>query len=194
MSASRFVFIVEGKTEKESLRAFLANCLSWRGVAGVGIKILGKDSASKVFHEGPKLAGELLNAKDGESILAVYTLLDIFNAGIFPETGMSIEDRVAWGRDSMQQRFLHPRYRHYFAVHELEAWLLADTANLPAKMRADLRQHQAHPEQVNDKTSPSNLISASHLRQFNRKYSKPVHGRPLSGIAGRHDCRSYSSP
>jgi hypothetical protein len=50
---------------------------------------------------------------------------------IFPE-GLSASRRYEWGTDKIERDVGHRKFRMFFAVHEIEAWILSQPAILPA--------------------------------------------------------------
>jgi hypothetical protein len=173
----RFVFIVEGKTEMVSLQQFFERFLLGRGISGIRVDFRNRKTASAVFREAPQFACDLIGAPDSADIVAVYSLMDLFNAGIFPRKGMNVEERCDWATSDMHARYSDPRYRHFFAVFETEAWLLSDPDCFTDAMRNDLKSLKARPETVNDISGPADRIGDSYLKRHNRKYIKPEQGR-----------------
>jgi hypothetical protein len=60
----------------------------------------------------------------------------------------------------MQAQVNHPKYRHFFVIHELETWLLSDTSVLNRSVHEELAKKLKNkaPETVNDKKPPAKLL------------------------------------
>jgi len=175
----RFVVLVEGKTEKKSLKSFLKKWLDVNGLAGVGIDIFSHRSASTLFSDAPSRARDLLAAPDGKDIIAVFSLIDLYGAGIYPSDRTTVADRYEWGKREMESRADNVRYRHFFAVHETEAWLFSQPECLPTKVARSLLRHSGAPEQVNFDHPPSDLLRRQYLKHVKRGYGKTTDGPSL---------------
>lgn len=178
----RLVFLVEGKTEKESLKAFFGKWLEVNKISGVGIDVISLRNASRLFADGPDRARDLLSAPDGNDIIAVFSLMDLYGAGIYPDDKQSVEERYQWGKQEMESRFTSPKYKHFFAVHETEAWLLSQPGNFPVSVRRHLQKHANQPEKVNFDHPPAKVIGEQYLSHCPRGYGKTTDGRKLFGM------------
>ena len=168
----RFVFLVEGKTEKESLKAFFHRWLEVNGIAGVGIEVFSHRNASRLFQEAPTRAHDLLAAPDGKDIIAVFSLMDLYGAGIYPDNEQTVEERYGWGKQEMEGRFPSPKYKHFFAVHETEAWLLSQPKRFPAGVGKSLQKYAKEPEKVNFDQPPAQRIGEQYIKEIGRGYGK----------------------
>jgi hypothetical protein len=100
-----------------------------------------------------------------------------------------VKERYKFGRDYMVERVgkyfkteglpddLAAKYRHYFAVHETEAWLISHPGSFPIDIRNSLRT-QKPPEQINLKTPPATLLNELYLKSL----SKGIRKLPLQRI------------
>lgn len=168
----RFVFLVEGKTEKESLKAFFHRWLEDNGCSGIGIDIFSHRNASRLFAEAPTRAADLLNGPYGNDIIAVFSLMDLYGAGIYPDDMQTVEERYEWGKREMEGRFPSSKYKHFFAVHETEAWLLSQPNHFPAGVKEGLRKHAKAPEKVNFDQPPAQRIGEQYIKHVGRGYGK----------------------
>lgn len=89
-----------------------------------------------------------LSGPAGADIIAAIGLLDLYGPTFYPPGVLSADDRVAWARKTLESRVANPRFRQHFAVHELEAWLLADPMVLPREVRTGLPGKCTQPETV----------------------------------------------
>jgi hypothetical protein len=73
----------------------------------------------------------------------------------------------------------HSRFRQHFAVHELEAWLLAAPTVLPADVAKALPGKCAWPESVNFDEPPAKLLERLYRAKLKRSYKKITDGADL---------------
>lgn len=87
--------------------------------------------------------------------------------------------RVAWGRKHFETEVGHDRFRDHFAVHEVEAWLLAAPDRLPAAVAKALPGRKDQPEQINSDDPPGMLLARLYREKLREGYKKTLHGRNL---------------
>jgi hypothetical protein len=115
-------------------------------------------------------------------VIAGIGLLDLYgldSALNFPAGIVSAQQRWDWGKQVLEAWVGHPNFRQYFAVHEIEAWLLADKDIFPTKVRRDLTTGSNAPEQVNFDNPPAQLVSRAYRDRLGRRYQKAVDGPSL---------------
>jgi hypothetical protein len=64
----------------------------------------------------------------------------------------------------------------FFAVHEVEAWLLARPELFPPAVASKILGRVQHPETVNFDTPPAKLLNALYNQALKRDYNKVVFG------------------
>ena len=79
----------------------------------------------------------------------------------------------------MQQRVNDPRYRHHFAIHEVEAWILSQPELLPPAVAKKLPGKVAQPETVNFNEPPAKLLDRLYNEVLRKDYKKVVEGIKL---------------
>ncbi len=88
----------------------------------------------------------------------------------------SVADKVRKARliirDFVAKEF-QDRFRQYFAVHEIEAWLLAYPDRWPPEVRAQIQKRP--PEQVNFNEPPAKFLK----RVLGGRYKKTVHAKNI---------------
>jgi len=107
-------------------------------------------------------------------IIAVIALLDLYGPTIYPSDKRTAADRVKWGVEYLSQKVNHPGFRMYFAVHELEAWILGHPQVLPSQIVAKLPNRQ--PETINFDRPPSVLLDSVFHSRGGTGYRKTTHG------------------
>ena len=130
----RFVLFVEGHTEK-ALPSFLKRWLDPRLSQPVGIKPVRFDGWRELVDDVAKKAQMHLTMPGHEDIIAVVSMLDLYGPTIYPAAATSALEREQWGRAYVQGKVGHAKFRHFFAVHEIEAWLLSQPSIFPAEVR-----------------------------------------------------------
>ncbi|BDI33280.1 hypothetical protein CCAX7_53310 [Capsulimonas corticalis] len=177
----KFIVFVEGYTEEAILGDFLGRCMKAHFPEGksVGIKTVRFDGWAAIHRDVAKHAKLYLNGPDREKIVAVISLIDLYGPTIYPAEKQSIVDRHAWGVKHMQEKVNDPRYRHFFAVHETEAWLLSDPAIFPPKAHDALKPLRNRPETVNNDEPPAKRLETIYRSKLNRSYDKVTDGKNL---------------
>src|SRR5437879_3271947 len=67
----------------------------------------------------------------------------------------------------------------FFAVHELEAWILSQPQLLPPTVRNALPGKATEPESINFKEPPAKLFDRLYRSGTGRDYKKLVYGKAL---------------
>jgi hypothetical protein len=74
-----------------------------------------------------------------------------------------------------------PNFFHFFAVHEVEAWLLSQPDIFPLKVKKAFPKKINNPETVNFDEPPAKLLKRLYSLQLRRSYKKVVNGKELFG-------------
>ncbi len=88
----------------------------------------------------------------------------------------TVTDKVSAARDDISGLVGKPyrdRFRQHFAVHEVEAWLLAYPNEWPAEVRSQMTKRP--PEQVNFDEPPAKFLK----RILGGRYKKTTHAKNL---------------
>jgi len=67
----------------------------------------------------------------------------------------------------------------FFAVHELEAWLLSDLEIFPKNIRKRLSKLKKDPEEVNFNEPPAKLLEKIYRSVTGKNYKKVTYGKQL---------------
>lgn len=173
----KFVLFVEGHTERLAVPQFLKRWLDPRLARPVGIKPVRFEGWKEYVKDIPKKVALNLSGKTGADVVACIGLLDLYGPTFYPERMADAATRLAWAKDDLEKRVGNPRFRQYFAVHELEAWLLAAPAVLPRELRSLLPK--SPPETVNFREPPARLLDRLYLSRLDRRYRKTTDGTNL---------------
>ncbi len=175
----KFILLVEGHTEHNAVPAFLKRWLDARLQQPVGIK-------SVLFEGWRELAADMrqkahmhLNGSNCRDVIAVIALLDLYGPTFYPRNTESAADRYAWGKEHFERLVGHEKFRHFFAVHETEAWLLSDPNVFPKEIRDRLHDRVNRPETVNFNEPPAVLLDSLYRQATNKSYKKVVYGKQL---------------
>jgi len=112
-------------------------------------------------------------------VLGVVALLDLYGPTFYPPSQTDATSRRDWGRSHLQSMLQDPRYRPHFAVHEVEAWILAQPELLDSKVRKKLPGNAEAPETVNFNEPPAKLLDRLYNEVFRKNYKKVVEGTKL---------------
>jgi hypothetical protein len=173
----KFIFLLEGKTERIGLPAFLQKWLDPKLNQPVGIRTRNMGGCGEFIQDSVSRANkELADPKNGD-LIAVIGLLDLYGPQKFyPLHVETVEDRQNWGKHYFEDRVNDPRFRMYFAVHELEAWLLSRPDLFPREISRKFPDKIKHPENVNFDTPPGKLLDSLYYQNVKRHYNKVVDG------------------
>jgi len=127
----KFVLFVEGHTERLAVPQLLKRWLDPRLGRPVGIKVSRFEGWSEYEHDIQKKVELNLSGKSGSDVIAGIGLLDLYGPTIYPDKLGDVASRLAWAKDHFERLTGHARFHQHFAVHELEAWLLAEPTVLP---------------------------------------------------------------
>lgn len=175
----KFVLFVEGHTENKALPQFLKKWLDSRLAQPVGVQTVRFEGWSQFVKDAPQKARMHLNGPAKDGIIAVIALLDLYGPTFYPKDIMDCEARFAWAKQHMEERVDNPRFFQFFAVHEVEAWLLSDPKIFPAEVKNAFPQKIQYPEKINFDEPPAKLLERLYSQHTRRSYKKVTHGREL---------------
>lgn len=175
----KFVLFVEGHTERKALPEFLKRWLDARLPQRVGIKVVRFEGWRDYREEIAKKVELNLGGKVGADVIAGIGLLDLYGPTIYPPDKTAATERYEWAKDWFERKVNHPRFRQHFAVHETEAWLLAEPRILPGAVEKSLPGKCARPEAVNFNEPPAKLLERLYKEKLGRPYKKLIDGANL---------------
>ncbi|MBI2302203.1 MAG: DUF4276 family protein [Armatimonadetes bacterium] len=179
---SYFVVVAEGGTERRVLGPLLQRWLATRFASAPGVKVHSASGLGKHQKLREQLARLTPDAPGANEVIAVISLLDLHGCGLtFPPSYWSLKQRIRWATRRIETGADAPRFHHCFAVHEVEAWLLAQPEVFPAEVRRRLRKLAVNPEEVDDLDPPAARISEAYRGALNRAYEKVRDGARLFG-------------
>jgi hypothetical protein len=175
----KFILFVEGHTERLVLPSFLKRWLDPRLKAPVGIRPV-RFEGWPDYEKGiaTKVALNVPTRPDAD-VIAGIGLLDLYGPTFYPPDVVEAAARRDWAKRHLEAKVNHTRFRQHFAVHELEAWLLANPAILPADVRGALAAKSADPEKVDFDEPPSKLLQDLYWGKLKQHYKKITEGQEL---------------
>jgi hypothetical protein len=177
----RFVLFVEGYTEDKALPQFLKKWLDPRLTTPIGIRTVRFDGWSELLKDAPLKARMHLNGPTKEDIVAVISLLDLYGPTFYPNGLTEREERYDWAKKHIETMVDQPRFFQFFAVHEVEAWLLSQPDIFPFKVKKAFPSKIQNPETVNFDEPPAKLLDRLYNLHISRSYKKVVNGKELFG-------------
>jgi hypothetical protein len=170
----KFILFCEGDTERKALPNFLKRWLDPRLGKPIGIKPVGFAGWPELVKDAPTKARLHLNNND---VIAVISLLDLYGPTFYPNHLTSAEERYNWAKQEIETRVGLEKFRQYFAVHEVEAWLLSKPEIFPAAVTNGFPEKVENPETVNFDTPPAKLLTRLFKKESKRTYKKVTHGK-----------------
>ncbi|MEI7849161.1 MAG: DUF4276 family protein [Chloroflexota bacterium] len=172
----KFVLFVEGYTEKKAIAVFLKRWLDPRLNKPVGLQTVRFDGWAEMVKDLPNKTRRHLEGPGQEQIIAVVALLDLYGPTIYPGHLTGSEERYKWAVQELTQKVDQDRFRMYFAVHEVEAWLLSHPEMFPREIVNKFPGRTEHPETVNFNTPPAKLLDDLYHQYLKRDYNKVTNG------------------
>lgn len=172
----KFLLFCEGKTEREALPMFLKRWLDTRLSKPVGIKPVQFGGWKDLYTDAKKKANLRLREDD---VIAVISLLDLYGPTFYPSHKITAGDRYAWAKKHIEDRVEHEKFHQFFAVHEVEAWLLSEPHLFPNDVSKGFPGRTTNPETVNFDQPPAKLLNRLYREKGRRTYKKVTHGKEL---------------
>ncbi len=146
-----------------------------------GIRTVRFDGWAALLKDAPLKAKMHLNGPAKADLIAVISLLDLYGPTFYLSHLIASDARYARARAYVESQVKHPRFFQFFAVHEVEAWLLSDPRIFPAEVNKSFPAKVAHPETVNFDEPPAKLLDRLYATHTKRSYKKVVNGREFFG-------------
>jgi hypothetical protein len=172
----KFVLFCEGWTEKGALPDFLRRWLNSKLPAKVGVQPVRFNGWAEMVKDSPTKARLHLTKSD---VIAVVALLDLYGPTFYPADRTTVADRFEWAKAHLEKAVDDPRFRQYFAVHDIEAWILSQPDLLPPAVRKKLPGKHVDPETVNFDEPPAYLLNRLYEEATGRTYKKRTYGEEL---------------
>jgi hypothetical protein len=106
-------------------------------------------------------------------------LLDLYGPTFYPSHLTSAQERYEWAVTEIERKVSHPKFRMFFAVHELEAWILSQPQLLPEPVRRALPGRVNAPESIDFEEPPAKLLERLYTSHTGRSYKKRTYGSEL---------------
>ena len=175
----KFILFVEGYTEEKTLPQFIKKWLDPKLSKPVGIKTVRFEGWAELLKDAPQKAKMYLNGPDKDRIIAVLSLLDIYGPTIYPNQVTQSIKRYEWAKKFIEQKVNHPKFYQFFAVHEVETWLLSQPEIFPSKVKLAFPKKIQNPEIVNFNEPPSKMLERIYSQKINKSYKKVLNGKQL---------------
>ncbi|HEX4959700.1 MAG TPA: DUF4276 family protein [Thermoanaerobaculia bacterium] len=173
----RVVLFVEGYTEA-GVRDFLLRWLSLSRIPEgkrVGITPVRFHGWSSYHDEIAEKVRLNLSKND---VIGGIGLLDLYGPP-YPKDKQTVAERYRWAKEELERKVGHSKFLQHFAVHETEAWLLADPKILPREVAEALPARCKQPETVNFEEPPAKLLERLYRAKAPRYYKKRIDGISL---------------
>jgi hypothetical protein len=173
----KFVLFVEGHTEDRSLPSFLKRWLDTRLARPVGIKTVRFEGWAELRREVNRRAHLYFRSPEAADIVAVISLLDLYGPNFYPPYLTTSSEKYDWAKEIIENEVNHSRFRQFFAVHEVEAWLLSQPDIFPPEIRSGFPGRISQPETVNSVEPPAELLKRLYRDRLRKNYKKVVNGK-----------------
>ena len=177
----KFILFVEGYTENKALPQFLKKWLDPQLPNPVGIKTVRFEGWPELVKDAPLKAKMHLCGPDKNEIIAVISLLDLYGSTFYPSKLKESKERYDWAQKNIEDKVNQFKFFQFFAVHEVEAWLLSEPNIFPVGVKRALPKKINHPEMVNFNEPPAKLLERLYPLHVRRSYKKVINGKELFG-------------
>lgn len=171
----KIVLFVEGVTEKKAVPQFLKRWLDSQTTHPVGIQPVRFEGWPELVDDSPKKARMYLSKPD---VIAVVAMLDLYGPQIYPQHVVTASERYDRAKHDLENKVGDKRFFQFFAVHEVEAWLLSDHSVFPRDIGANVARLQ-RPEEVNFEEPPAKLLNRLYKSSTGHSYKKVTQGQQL---------------
>lgn len=175
----KFILFVEGYTENKALPQFLKKWLDPLLPSPVGIKTVRFEGWPELVKDAPRKAKMHLESPNKNEIIAVISLLDLYGPTFYPNELKESKERYDWAKKDIEEKVNQPKFFQFFAVHEIEAWLLSEPNIFPIGIRRAFPPKIHNPEKVNFSEPPGKLLERLYPLHVGRSYKKVVNGKEL---------------
>lgn len=172
----QFILFVEGHTENKAIPSFLKRWLDRQLSKHVGIKSVRFEGWPELVKDSPTKANLYLSQ---DSVIAVIALLDLYGPTIYPDNENTAAKRYQWAKRHLEEKVNQTNFFQFFAVHEVEAWLLSDPSIFPNSIKPSVQKIAQFPETINNTMPPAKRLNDIYSRQIKRRYKKVVYGKDL---------------
>lgn len=172
----KFVLFCEGWTEKGALPEFLRRWLNSKLPEKVGVQPVRFNGWAEMVKDSPIKARLHLSNPD---VIAVVALLDLYGPTFYPARLTAVAEKYEWAKTDLEKKANHPCFHQFFAVHDLEAWILSQPEALPSAVRKKLPGNHVKPETINFDKPPAYLLKQLYEEATGRTYKKRTYGEDL---------------
>ncbi len=172
----KFILFVEGHTENMAIPSFLKRWLDPQLSKPVGINAVRFEGWSEMVKDSPTKANLYLSQDD---VIAVVALLDLYGPTIYPNDKNTAAEKYTWAKQHLEGKVDQANFFQFFAVHEVEAWLLSDPSIFPNSIKPFVKKISTSPEDINNTAPPAKRLNEIYSRQTKRRYKKVVYGKDL---------------
>ena len=172
----KFILFVEGHTETKAIPSFLKRWLDPQLSKPVGIKTVRFEGWPELVKDSPIKANLYLSQ---DSVIAVIALLDLYGPTIYPNDKNTATERYTWAKQYLEGKVGQDNFFQFFAVHEVEAWLLSDPSIFPNLIKTYVQKISQSPETINNTMPPAKRLNDIYQKKTKRRYKKVVYGKDL---------------
>jgi len=172
----KFILFVEGHIENKAIPSFLKRWLDPQLSKRVGIKSVRFEGWPELVKDSQTKANLYLSQ---DSVIAVIALLDLYGPTIYPNDKNTAKERYAWAKQYLEGKVGLDNFFQFFAVHEVEAWLLSDPSIFPNSIKPLVQKISKSPEDINNTMPPAKRLNDIYQKKTKRRYKKVTYGKNL---------------
>ncbi|MBI4557044.1 MAG: DUF4276 family protein [Candidatus Hydrogenedentes bacterium] len=144
----KFILCIEGNTEDLALPQFIKRWLDPQLRTPVGVKPHKFKGCKHFVKDINQVVHWYLEDRRADEIIAVMGLMDLYGPDFYPSDKRTTEERYTWAKDYVERKVNHSKFRMFFAVHEVEAWLFSQPNIFPPAVARAIQSESHHPEAI----------------------------------------------
>ena len=172
----KFVLFLDGHTENKAIPSFLKRWLDRQLSKPVGIQSVRFEGWPELVKDSPTKANLYLSQ---DSVIAVFALLDLYGPTIYPNDKNSVTEKYTWAKQYLEGKVEQDNFFQFFAVHDVEAWLLSDPSIFPNSIKPFINSIAHTPEAIDNTMPPAKRLNDIYRKITKRSYKKVVFGKDL---------------
>ncbi len=176
--AKKIILFVEGQTERQILSSFIKRTLD----TNIKISIINFKGSGNFIKEIKRKVWLQIQSPQKDDIIFTFGLLDWHGfKDKLPNNVKNMIEGPEAGSQYIENLVHQDKFKMFFAVYELEAWLLSEPDIFPNKIINELKNRisSKRPEEINFNEPPSKLINQLYIKHLNSNFKKVVNGKLL---------------
>ena len=97
-------------------------------------------------------------------MIAVIALFNLYGPTIYPVDRNTVDKRYRWAKQHLEGKVDKENFFQFFAVHEVEAWLLSHPTIFPNPIKQHVKKISEYPEKIDNNKPPAKRVNEIYLK------------------------------